>query len=161
MSSGFYDPCRKRRLVESIETSGLTEYTWRWRLANWTCEISASVPSVSILPDRNNILQTPHCLNPDSSRRKKKTPKNPRLKKTKTNKYLIHLVLTMPNTLISTGETALGWKSYTPPPPPMLDEDEIKEFPCQLKFPNTLILKYQDVSDLSGKAEHLRLACEH
>lgn len=40
----------------------------------------------------------------------------------------------------------------------MLDEDEIKEFPCQLKFPNALILKYQDVSDLSGKAEHLRLA---
>lgn len=83
MSSGFYDPCRKRRLVESIETSGLTEHTWRWGLANWTCEISASVP-VSL----NSTWQKQHFTNTSLFKSlkavgvKKKTPKHLRLKKT-------------------------------------------------------------------------------
>lgn len=55
------------------------------------------------------------------------------------------LVFSTPNALICRGDAAaLGWRIYTPPPPPTLDEDEIKELPCRLKFPNTLIVKYQE-----------------
>lgn len=67
----------------------------------------------------------------------------------------------MPNRLICRGEAALGWRFYTPPPPPPTrDEDEIKELLCRLKFPNTLILQYEDVWDLSGKAAERRLTRE-
>lgn len=59
----------------------------------------------------------------------------------------------MANRLICTGSSARMEILHAASAP-----DEIKDLPCRVKLPNTLILEYRDASDLSGKG---RRAASH